>query len=303
MQDFRRLLIGLDLSADGDQVSTGSRAAALQASWLAERTGAALEFVHSTHYDPSEESPARAAAGAEARRELFGSFVADYERAGLKASLEVSAERPWQALARRAQGGERALVFVGRRNEAADGGSALGGVSRRLLRKCAAPVWVVRPTSELVHERVLAATDLSPVGERVVQLAAQVAQGLDAKLAICHAFQVPLELTMTRVRIGEQAYQAELEQMAQNARERIEACLPALELAHPPELRIACDAPSNLVRAEVERHSVDLVVMGTLSRSGVAGLLVGNTAERLLDRLTCSLLTVKPDDFVSPLSA
>jgi len=40
--------------------------------------------------------------------------------------------------------------------------------------------------------------------------------------------------------------------------------------------------------------------MGTISRAGIAGLLVGNTAERLLDQLDCSLLTVKPGDFVSP---
>ena len=40
--------------------------------------------------------------------------------------------------------------------------------------------------------------------------------------------------------------------------------------------------------------------MGTMSRGGVAGLLVGNTAERLLDKVECSLLTIKPEDFVSP---
>jgi hypothetical protein len=32
----------------------------------------------------------------------------------------------------------------------------------------------------------------------------------------------------------------------------------------------------------------------------VAGLLVGNTAERMLDRVECSLLTIKPEGFVSP---
>jgi nucleotide-binding universal stress UspA family protein len=40
--------------------------------------------------------------------------------------------------------------------------------------------------------------------------------------------------------------------------------------------------------------------MGSVSRSGIAGLLLGNTAERLLDRVQCSLLTIKPRDFVSP---
>jgi len=42
--------------------------------------------------------------------------------------------------------------------------------------------------------------------------------------------------------------------------------------------------------------------MGTVGRSGIKGVLLGNTAERILDRCDCSILTVKPDDFVSPIS-
>jgi universal stress protein E len=40
--------------------------------------------------------------------------------------------------------------------------------------------------------------------------------------------------------------------------------------------------------------------MGTISRAGIAGLSVGNTAERMLGHLDCSMLTVKPADFVCP---
>ena len=42
--------------------------------------------------------------------------------------------------------------------------------------------------------------------------------------------------------------------------------------------------------------------MGTLSRGGVAGLLIGNTAERVVNRVDCSLLTIKPEDFISPVT-
>ena len=47
----------------------------------------------------------------------------------------------------------------------------------------------------------------------------------------------------------------------------------------------------------------DLLVMGSLSRGGRAGVLVGETAERLVARLDCSMLVLKPDDFVSPVPA
>ena len=48
MKRYRKLLVGIDLTLEGDSVSQGSRRAALQAQWLAERTGASLTLLHST---------------------------------------------------------------------------------------------------------------------------------------------------------------------------------------------------------------------------------------------------------------
>jgi hypothetical protein len=56
----------------------------------------------------------------------------------------------------------------------------------------------------------------------------------------------------------------------------------------------------------IPRHArqsgVDLVVMGTVARRGLAGLITGNTAERLLHGLSCSLLAIKPEGFVTPVT-
>lgn len=49
-----------------------------------------------------------------------------------------------------------------------------------------------------------------------------------------------------------------------------------------------------------QAKEVDLIVMGTVSRAGIAGLLIGNTAEKVLRRVDCSMLTVKPEGFISP---
>jgi nucleotide-binding universal stress UspA family protein len=46
--------------------------------------------------------------------------------------------------------------------------------------------------------------------------------------------------------------------------------------------------------------TVDLVVMGTVSRTGIAGLIIGNTAEVILNNIECAVLAVKPEGFVSP---
>jgi nucleotide-binding universal stress UspA family protein len=49
-----------------------------------------------------------------------------------------------------------------------------------------------------------------------------------------------------------------------------------------------------------EQHQIDLLVMGTVCRAGIPGFLIGNTAEKILHRINCSVLALKPDGFISP---
>ncbi len=50
----------------------------------------------------------------------------------------------------------------------------------------------------------------------------------------------------------------------------------------------------------VVNSDIDLVILGSLSREGIAGFLMGNTAESILNQLDCSVVTLKPDSFKSP---
>jgi universal stress protein E len=52
--------------------------------------------------------------------------------------------------------------------------------------------------------------------------------------------------------------------------------------------------PEEAIARYVELHDIDVVVMGTVARTGIAGLIMGNTAERVLQRLRGSVLAVKP---------
>ena len=60
---------------------------------------------------------------------------------------------------------------------------------------------------------------------------------------------------------------------------------------------------AEIIPAFVEEQKVDLVVIGTVGRSGIPGLLIGNTAERVLNAVDCSVLTVKPEGFETPIEA
>lgn len=45
------------------------------------------------------------------------------------------------------------------------------------------------------------------------------------------------------------------------------------------------------------------MVMGTVARTGISGFFIGNTAEKILRNVNCSVLTVKPDSFETPVKA
>src|SRR6185436_4600010 len=71
----------------------------------------------------------------------------------------------------------------------------------------------------------------------------------------------------------------------------------------------ATDSHVHLLRGEpaqelirfVNTGGFDLLVLGTVARTGISGLLIGNTAETLINRVECSVMAIKPADFVTPI--
>ena len=303
---FRHILVGVDLDGHDASVTPGSRRAVQQARWLAERTGARVELFHSVekdlYWDPvgaghvvvGHDPGERGGAALEA-------LVRELRDAGVPCELRLHDERAWLAMVREVLRGSVDLVIVGKRSRDSADGRQLGSVSKKLLRKCPCPVWVVRPDVDPRHDVVLAATDLTPVGDRAVELAASLVRASGGRLHVVHAWQIPLQLQMGREPEAER--EQALAAIQERAGEHILSRLRAVDEDVRPELHVGCDSPTRAIRRGVEHLQPEVLVMGTISRGGVAGVLVGNTAEALLDRVECAILTVKPPDFVCPVEA
>lgn len=69
-----------------------------------------------------------------------------------------------------------------------------------------------------------------------------------------------------------------------------------------PSPRIVKGVPDRELPKVATSIKADLVVMGTVARTGIAGFVIGNTAENVLSQLQCSVLAIKPKDFVSPIN-
>jgi universal stress protein E len=140
--------------------------------------------------------------------------------------------------------------------------------------------------------------DLTEVGDLALELGASMAELRQAPLHVVHAIEPifadaagPLATSTT-----------DKEETRFAAKDRITAQLQRFQLARAAEVHVASGPPEAVLLEHIERYEIDLMVMGTIARSGINGLLFGNTAERLLPLISCSVLAVKPTEFRSPIT-
>lgn len=307
MQEFRKIVVGLELDDDGDAVTAGSHKAAQQAIWVAKANGGVIRYVHSTHdavyrEEVTAEQPLVHTGLSQAGIRALEGIVEETKNSGVEARLDICEDRAWLEITRRALADRANLVIVGKRNANREGGRRLGSVAIKLLRKCPCPVWVVRPAHDLVHRLVLAATDLSPVGDLAVSYGAFLAQRHSCNLHVVHAWQMPMSLQMRASRLSEEELERAVDEIKQEINAHIRSNLTEYSCTDGLTTHLSKGAPSQVIREAVAHLDPDLLVMGSISRAGIAGLLIGSTAERLLDRVDCSILAVKPADFVSPVT-
>jgi universal stress protein E len=69
-----------------------------------------------------------------------------------------------------------------------------------------------------------------------------------------------------------------------------------------PELHLIKGRAEHMIPVKAHELDVDLIIMGTVARTGIPGFFIGNTAESILNQIDCSVLTIKPPGFVGPVS-
>lgn len=187
-------------------------------------------------------------------------------------------------------------------------GMLFGTLDMNLLRKCDVPVLVLKGRRKVKHNRVLAAVDLvrnvperEQLDRQVVELAAAVARGTEGQLDILHAWYLPFEKLLRSDELDRDF--KTVDTMLQELRSKEKLQLEALagdfaDLA--PARHLVKGKPQEVIPRFVRNHRVQLVVMGTVGRTGVAGFFIGNTAEKILQNLDCSVLALKPAGFRSP---
>jgi universal stress protein E len=311
MAELNRILVGIDLlqSRQGDY-SPPVKEAIKQAIGLAERLSAEVTFfaaielaeedhLYSLNFDRSQIVGYVEASAEEALAKL----VEEAAGRGVRATRKVAVGRGWVELTREAIAGDYDLVVVGTRNLGPLRRVLFGSTATKLLHNCPRPVWVAKPEPLPTPRNLLVASDFSDASNGALRWAVRIASSNGATVHLIHVlerpyidlweaglFDVPEKPNYAQHRaIVEGRLQAQLSQVGQAAATGIQSSI----IEYPS----VADAG---ILKYIGDHQIDLLLLGTSGRCGIAGFFLGNTAERLLTGLTCSLLAVKPPDFVCP---
>jgi universal stress protein E len=242
---------------------------------------------------------------------------------GVEISTRVLVGDPAEVVIRTAVENEFGMIWKSPSDVAGLRNRFLGGTDMRLIRACPRPVAIVGDhraeddaTVTLAAVDIEAAAGRDEVNERlnhrILELARLSVMTPKTEIHVVHAWTLYGESVMRSPRAGvapeelaallegEEACRRErLEQLVQRYAETLEA---SERDAFQPNVRVVRGEPSETIPQEIDRLGADLVVIGTVGRSGMTGFLMGNTVEKILDRISCSVLTTKPDDFVCPIS-
>jgi nucleotide-binding universal stress UspA family protein len=135
--------------------------------------------------------------------------------------------------------------------------------------------------------------------------ASSLARSYRSELHVAHAWTLYGESLIRSRRLAVPA--KKLDEMLRESRQKHKRAV--MELVDPYVVsdrrlqpHVVKGLPEQVIPGVTRKARIDLLVMGTVCRTGIAGFLIGNTAEKILSTIACSVLTLKPDGFVTPVT-
>jgi len=177
------------------------------------------------------------------------------------------------------------------------------------MRICPVPLFVMKPSRRKRFHQMLAAIDPQVTSDArdtlnalILELGLSLSAREDAHLHVVDAWTLFGESLM-RGRAG--MYAADVDRLSREEAEKRRRVVQSLLAKHSVtgcQLHLPKGDAAETIPRLVGKLGIDLLVMGTVCRTEIPGFIIGNTAERVLDTVDCSVLVVKPEGFVSPVA-
>ncbi|MEM6341080.1 MAG: universal stress protein [Pseudomonadota bacterium] len=191
---------------------------------------------------------------------------------------------------------------------------------QHLMRKCPCPVWIRLPDTPAMPHTILAAVDVDDwdasepdtllgLNQRVIEMSRRLASGPGAVVHVLHAWEAVGEgmiwtfASGSNPRLSAETYVNEIVSARWHSLEALIRPFKTPTGGQNPRLveHLVRGSPHNVIAEQARHLSADIIVMGTVARTGLGGVIIGNTAENILNAVKCSVVTVKPEGFISPI--
>lgn len=239
-------------------------------------------------------------------RELWlKDLVSPYQNINIDTQV-IWHNRPYEAIIYTVINDKYDLVIKGTHQHGALKAVIFTPTDWHLVRKCPTPVLFVKDMQWPAQGNILAAVNAVSENEqhlslnkRIIKDAQFLCELANAKLNLVNAYPAtPVNIAIEIPEFNPGLYNESVK------KHHIES---TNELAN--EFNLTSDQcfieeglPEDVIPDVASRLNSELVVIGTVGRTGLSAALVGNTAEHVIDSLDCDVLALKPDGYVSPLA-
>ncbi len=166
--------------------------------------------------------------------------------------------------------------------------------TRKPVRRTSATPRRSRPSPlALLINNILVPIDFSVHSKNALKYAVPLARQFDAALHLVYVVEptiYPADLGFGQVVLP--GVEDELRQKGQEELDELTA--KEIGRAVNATAAVRTGTPSQEILAEAEERGVDLIVMATHGHSGVEHMLFGSTAERIVRKSRCPVLTIRP---------
>jgi universal stress protein E len=178
---------------------------------------------------------------------------------------------------------------------------SIGATSNQLLRRASCALWLTQGDRGGQCGRVLAAIDATPEDEAHRQLnriilgrSQELVERQGCSLDIVYVWDI-YDAQLLEGRMPQGEFEEMVEQNRLCHLEAYQAALSEFGLkVTDKNVHLLRGAPTQVIPSFCRAQEMDLLVCGTVARTGISGLMIGNTATRMLSKVPCSILALRP---------
>lgn len=175
-----------------------------------------------------------------------------------------------------------------------------------ILRKCPCPVLLVKDHSWPKNGNILAAVNVGSdesehqsLNQKITEEAINLSKIINANVHLINSFPgTPVNITIEIPEFNSSQYN---DSMLQHHKDAMLEHAKKFNI-NPENTQVEEGLPEDVIDRVSQELDAELVILGTIGRTGISAALIGNTAEHVIDRLNCDVLALKPEGYISPLA-